>query len=210
LHKKIKSILKRQKKDYDKYAYFYGHPYQSLGILSIFGERPSEERFDSYGLADVVSKDDYVLDIGCNCGFMSVLTSYRTGARTYGIDINPYMIEIGQECASFLKIDNKVKLDAKRMQDFELSDDGEKFTVVYSFATHWTDDENYRVTIQEHLGKIHSLMAKGGTLVFETHCSDVGNPEFYKSMEEMRELFEWDGFMETDKGERELYYMKKR
>ena len=209
LHKRIHAILKRQKQEYSDYAYFYGHPYQALGILNVFGERPSEERFDLYGLADLVNKEDYVLDIGCNCGFMAILTSYRTGARAYGLDINPYMIEIGQECASFLNIDQKVTLEAKKIQDFALIEKDEKFSVVYSFATHWTDDENYRVSIEEHLLKIHSLMTVGGTLVFETHCSDVGNSDFYASMEKMREFFEWDEVRQTDKGERELYVMKR-
>ncbi len=207
LHGKIDRILKAQKKEYGHYAYFYGYPYQSLGILGIYGERPSEERYDAYKLSDLVNKDDHVLDIGCNCGFMSVLTSYRTGATTHGIDINPYMIDIGRECADFLGLSDKVVLEAKKFQEMEAGNAG-PFSVVYSFATHWTDDGNYRVALTDHLKKIHSLMKPGGLLVFESHCADVGDATFYETMEDIRSHFTWDGKQLSDKGERELYLMK--
>ena len=206
LHKKIHTILQRQKNEYEHYAYFGGYPYQSLGILGIYGERASEERFDYYGLKDVVKKNDTVLDIGCNCGFMSILTTYRTGAHCYGIDINPYMTDIGMECAKFLKIADKVVLEGKRFQDIDMS---RRFNVIYSFATHWTDDGNYRVGIEEHLLKIHALLDTDGTLVFETHCSDVGEKSFYETMNDMKKYFSWDGFKTTDNNMRELYVMKK-
>lgn len=207
LHRRIAGILRKQKHEYEHYSYFSGYPYQSLGILGVYGERASEERFDSYGLADIIGKNDYVLDIGCNCGFMAILTSYRTGARTHGIDINPYMTDIGTECAEFLKIGDKVDLEGKRFQDLS----GENiYSVVFSFATHWTDDGNYRVGLKEHLMKIHTLLQPQGTLVFETHCSDVGDASFYQTMEEMREHFSWEGFIKTDNALRELYVMKKK
>ncbi len=128
--------------------------------------------------------------------------------QTDPIDINPYMIEIGNKCAEFLNLDSKVLLEAVKVQGITPETIKEKYTVVFSFATHWTDDENYRVSIEDHLLKIYGLMATGGRLIFETHCSDVGNEDFYKAMEKMRTYFEWDGFRTTDKGERELYVMK--
>jgi SAM-dependent methyltransferase len=206
LHARINKILKRQRRDYPHYAYFSGYPYQSLGILGVYGERASEERFDSYHLANLVGRDDYVLDIGCNCGFMSILTSYRTGAKCHGIDINPYMTEIGMECAKFLKIADKVTLEGKRFQEI---DGAGIYTVVYSFATHWTDDGEYRVGLKDHLMKIHTLLKPGGVLVFESHCADVGQDTFYATMEDMRSAFVWDGMQKTDNGLRELYIMRK-
>lgn len=206
LHAKIDAILQRQRKEYTSYAYFYGLPYQSLGILDVFGERPTEERFDHYGLRDIITKDDVVLDIGCNCGFMGIITAYRTGCRVEGIDINPYMIEIGQACAYYLHLSDLVSLRAMPFQTY--TGDG-RFSVVFSFATHWTDDENYRVDLVDHLAKIHSLMTPGGTLVFESHAADVGVPEFYAALERARHLFSWDGIhRQVDNGTRELYIMK--
>lgn len=206
LHQRISEILKAQKEEYGHYAYFSGYPYQSLGILGIYGERASEERFDHYSLQDYINKDDYVLDIGCNCGFMSILTTYRTGARCHGVDINPYMTDIGMECAKFLKISDKIKLEGLKFQDIT---GNEIYTAVYSFATHWTDDGNYRVALKEHLEKIHMLLKPAGTLVFETHCADVGDETFYRTMNEAKTLFSWNGLKRTDNNMRELYIMKK-
>ena len=207
LHQKVNAVLARQRRDYASYMYFYGQPYQSLGILDIFGERPSEERFDIYGLKDIVTKEDTILDIGCNCGFMGIITAYRTGCRVEGIDINPYMIEIGQLCADYLRLSDRVSLKAQRFQEYSGAG---KFSVVFSFATHWTDDENYRVDLVEHLSKIHSFLQPGGTLVFESHAADVGVPEFYASLERVRHLFSWDGIhCNVDSDTRELYIMKR-
>ena len=206
LHRKINSILARQRQDYASYMYFYGQPYQALGILDVFGERPSEERFDLYGLRDVISKDDTILDIGCNCGFMGIITAYRTGCSVEGIDINPYMIEIGQLCAEYLHLSDSVSLKVQRFQDYAYT---KKFSVIFSFATHWTDDENYRVDLVEHLSKIHALLQPGGTLVFESHAADVGVPSFYASLERARHLFSWEGIhRRVDNNTRELYIMK--
>lgn len=208
LHKEIADILERQRKDYPHYSYFYGHPYQSLGILGIFGERPSDERFDSYGLAKHIGPDDVVLDIGCNCGFVSIVTAYRTGCRVVGVDINPYMIEIGRVVARYLKVDDRVELKAGKFQDMVPN---RKFSVVFSFATHWTDDRNYRVELLHHLKRISDFLCDRGLLVFESHAADVGSEEFYKSMEAARSMFDYDGRTAyVDNGTRELYLMRKR
>lgn len=207
LHSEINAILSRQKREYPHLSYFCGYPYQSLGILNVFGERASEERFDAYGLRDLIGKDDVVLDIGCNCGFVGIVAAYRTGCRVTGIDINPHMIEIGRRCASYLHLDRSVDLRAVRLQDFVPD---EPYSAVFSFATHWTDDGNYRVAIEEHLGRIHGMMRPGGVLVFETHCADVGVPGFYAALERVRHLFSWSGDpARTDKGTRELYIMRR-
>lgn len=205
LHAEIQAILQRQKKDYQHYAYFYGYPYQSFATLGIFGERATEERFDIYGLGEILGPDDTVLDIGCNCGFVALYAAYRTGCRAVGIDINPFMIEIGQRCAKYLELDTRVELVAARFQEYASA---EKFSAVFSFATHWTDDGNYRVSLPEHLRRIHTFLKPGGVLVFETHTVDVGNPEFYATLESVRDLYEWDGKGTTDNGYREVYRMR--
>lgn len=205
LHAEIQRILRRQKSDYQHYAYFYGYPYQSFATLGIFGERPTEERFDIYRLGELLGPQDTVLDIGCNCGFVALYAAYRTGCRATGIDINPFMIEIGQRCAQYLELDQRVQLIAARFQDYATP---EKFSAVFSFATHWTDDGNYRVSLPEHLRRIHAFLKPGGVLVFETHTVDVGNAEFYATLESVRDLYEWEGKVLTDNGYREVYRMR--
>ncbi|MHC5113736.1 MAG: class I SAM-dependent methyltransferase [Planctomycetota bacterium] len=206
LHAEITRVLEEQRTKYPHYSYFYGHPYQSLGILGVFGERATEERFDAYGLADFVGREDTVLDVGCNCGFMALYTAFRTGCRAHGIDINEYMIEIGRLCAEHLRIADRVNLEAVRIQDFE---PGQKYSVVFSFATHWTDDGNYRVAVERHLQTMHDLLADGGTLVFESHSADLDDPKFHEAMDGMRSRFEWEGSTFTDRHTRELFIMRK-
>jgi len=207
LHRKIQEILAAQRRDYSHLKYFYGQPYQGLALLGIFGERPTEERFDTYGLADLIGKDDTVLDIGCNCGFVGLIAAYRTGCRVVGVDINPHMVEIGRVCADYLRLSDRVRLEAARIQDYK-SD--QPVSAVFSFATHWTDDGNYRVTIDEHMQRIHGMLKPGGLLVFESHCADVVNPVFHEKMESIRSLFDHDGGRKIENGTRLVYIMRRK
>lgn len=205
LHKKIRHELDLQRREYESYSYFHGYPYQSLGILQVFGERGTEERFDAYDLAKLIRTTDHVLDIGCNCGFMAIYAAFRTGCSADGIDINPYMIRVGQHCADYLQMSDRVKLIAQSFLDYKPE---RLYSVVLSFATHWTDDKNYRVRLQDHFLRIHAMMEPGGLLIFESHSADVGNAEFYAALEEMRGHFSWDGCRSMARGTRELYLMR--
>jgi len=206
LHRKIRHELKLQSREYDSYSYFHGYPYQSLGILQVFGERGTEERFDAYNLAELIKSSDHVLDIGCNCGFLAIYSAFRTGCSADGVDINPYMIRVGQYCAHYLQMTDRVRLVAGSFLDYKPA---RLYTVVLSFATHWTDDGNYRVQLQDHLLRIHAMMDADGLLIFESHSADVDNPEFYAALEEMRPYFSWDGSRLMARGTRELYMMRR-
>lgn len=208
LLQKIDEISRRQKKEYNHYSYFYDYPYQGFSILGIFGERSSEERFDLYKLGDYLSKSDSVLDLGCNCGFVSIYTSFRTGCKVKGIDINPYAIEIGNECAKYLKIENKVSLEARKVQDLTTD---EKFNGVFSFATHWTDDKNYRVALVDHFKLIHNFLKKDGYLFFESHGADYGDEKFYETIDQIQQkLFTKVYSCDSDAGSRHYYIFQKK
>jgi len=206
LHKKIKAVLKDQVEKYGSYSYFYGHPYQSLGILGVYGERSTEERFECYELRDIIKHDDRLLDIGCNCGFMAVYTAFRTGCRAHGIDINPYMTRIGELCADYLRLSDRVNLEAINIHDFKPD---ELYTVVFSFATHWTDDENYRVPLREHFERLAGYLDNGGLLVFESHANDVGDEEFYATIDSIGDIFSLQSKKDTDQATRHLYLFRK-
>lgn len=207
LHHRVEEVLRRQREAYGSYYYFYGYPYQALGILGIYGERGTEERFEAYGLGELVGRDDSVLDIGCNCGFMALYTSFRTGCRAEGLDINPYMIEIGMLSTAYLRLSHLVKLHATRIQEFSATS---PYSVVLSFATHWTDDENYRVPVREHFERCAGYLEQGGLLIFETHAADVGNPDFYTAIDGINDLFALQEKRDTDFGTRHLYLFRKR
>jgi SAM-dependent methyltransferase len=205
LQERVGAVLERYRQDASAYKYFYGQPYQGLGIAGVFGDRMSDYRFDDYELRKFIREGDRLLDIGCNCGFIAVIASYRTGCHSTGIDINPYMVEIGKLAAEHLRISHLVDLKAGRLQDFA---PGPSFDVVLSFATHWTDDNNYRVSIDDHMSRMAGYLRPGGKLVFETHCNDVGNAEFYAALESVKDRFAFDGlYKRTDNGRRELYVM---
>lgn len=205
--RRIEEVLSRYRNDDASFKYFHGSPYQGLGILGIFGDRVCDYRFDDYELGKFIKSGDKVLDIGCNCGFLTILASYRTGCEGHGIDINPYMIEIGQIAAEHLRLSGRVHLRATRIEDYQPT---ALFDVVMSFATHWTDDKNYRVTIRAHMERMAALLKPNGTLIFETHCNDLNSPEFRTAMSELGDLFAFDGlYKKTDSDTRELYIMKR-
>ena len=206
LHRKIDTVLREQRREYGDYYYFYGQPYQALGILGVYGERSTEERFEAYGLNDLIKREDHVLDIGCNCGFVALYTAFRTGCRADGVDINPYMIQIGDLCAEYLRISDRVNLSALRIQDFTPQ---VQYTVLLSFATHWTDDENYRVPLREHFERCATYLQPGGLLVFETHAADVGNADFYDAIATFSDLFSVESKRDTDRGTRHLYLFRR-
>lgn len=207
LHRNINVQIEKQRKEYKSYRYFLGYPYQSLAILGIYGDRSTEDRFESYGLINLVDKEDCILDIGCNCGFMGIYTAFRTGCKVDGIDINPYMIKIGELCAKYLGLERHVNLKSGLFQDFDAE---KKYSVVFSFATHWTDDENYRIGLEKHLMKIYELLKPEGKLIFESHSADVGNNEFYETMEKVKTYYEWSNKLVLENGTRELYVMVRK
>lgn len=206
LHRRIDQVLQKQRAEYGDYYYFYGQPYQALGVLGVYGERSTEERFEAYGLRDLIRPEDRVLDIGCNCGFVALYTSFRTGCSADGVDINPYMIQIGNLCADYLRISDRVKLSAVRIQDFAAQG---QYSVLFSFATHWTDDENYRVPLREHFERCAAFLQPGGLLVFETHAADVGNMAFYEAIATFSDLFSIESKRDTDRGTRHLYLFRR-
>ena len=206
LHRKVALELKAQRRTYSRYAYFWGYPYQALGILGIFGERGTEERFEAYGLRELIGPQDLILDIGCNCGFLALYTAFRTGCTVEGIDINPHMIKIGHYCASYLGIQEQVRLQVGEFQDFRPS---QRYTMVFSLATHWTDDGGYRVSLRDHLIRIHDLLDDGGLLVFESHSVDVGNAEFYETLEGMKPQFNQLSKKALGRESREVFIFKK-
>jgi len=206
LHKKIQSELRQQKKEYPHFIYEQGFPYQALHTLGIFGVRSTETRFEDYELAKYINADDRILDIGCNCGFMLIYTSFRTGCCGKGIDINPYMINIGKYVAEFLGLSEKISLKSERYQDFIPE---EKYTVVFSFAAHWTDDEQLRPDFIQYMESLYNLLTEEGILVFESHSSDVNNPEFYRNMDNLKRYFSWSGSKLLYNNQRELFIMHK-
>ena len=118
LHQKLSLILEEQSKNWKDFTYAKKDGfYQSLQEIKIQGARSTEKRFESYEIDELLSKNISVLDIGCNCAFFSIFITKFLKDVT-GIDINPYMIKIGNATKDFLNIDN-LELISSSFENFQ-------------------------------------------------------------------------------------------
>jgi SAM-dependent methyltransferase len=60
-----------------------------------------------------VTRDDYVMDLGCGDGRMLVTAASRYGARGFGVDINPVRISEANENAKKAGVTDKVRFEIK-------------------------------------------------------------------------------------------------
>jgi SAM-dependent methyltransferase len=206
LHKKIDIELRRQKKEYKSLRYAYGYPYQGLATLGVIGARSTEDRWDAYGLQAYVTSQDTILDVGANCGFMSLYSVFRTGCRADCIDINPYMLNIGRHCADLLRLDGHMGFIEGDFNDMEIEC---KYSLVFSFAAHQTEDGQHCPTLRNYFERVHKLLRAGGHLVFETHGYDADNAEFQQSIMSIGDMFALEEKRSLFHGKRELYYFGK-
>ena len=206
LHKDIRKILKKQRREYKNYIYEYGIPYQRFDKLQILGARPTETRFEEYGLRELIKKNTSVLDIGCNCGFLTAYISYMTGCEITGIDINPYLVEVGALTAKYMNLDNRVLFNSLDLKEFKTD---KKFNTVLSFASYWTDDGLLRMKIEDHIMLIHKLLKPNGYLVLESHANDTGDPEFRKKIESLSDYYKLRENKLLEYETRELFVLQK-
>jgi len=206
LNQKIQIELKLQKKEYPNLRYSFGYPYQGLNTLGVFGARSTEDRWHLYGLSEYLNASDKILDIGCNCGFMSIYSSYRTGCKAECIDINNHMLNIGRYCAEMMRIDDKILFINSDFTNFK---NEKQYQVVFSFAAHHTEDKQHQPDLRVYFEKIYRLLSDSGLLVFESHGYDLNDPNFQENIENMRDLFDVVSHKYIFEGQRELFYFRK-
>lgn len=71
-------------------------------------------------LADV-KKDDVVYDLGCGDGRIVIAAARKAGARAYGFDIDPAMVEEARENVSKAGLDHLVTIVEKDIFELDLS-----------------------------------------------------------------------------------------
>jgi len=206
LHKKIDQELKRQRKEYKCLRYSFGYPYQALNTLGVFGARSTEDRWATYDLSKYITTEQTILDIGCNCGFMSLYAVYRTGCKADAIDINPFMLNIGRHCAEMLRVDDHIRFICS---DFAMYQEERQYGVVFSFAAHHTEDKRHRPDLPAYFERIHRLLLPGGLLIFESHGYDANNPEFQQRIRSMGDLFDIQEHRLLFGGNRDLFYFRR-
>lgn len=206
MHSRINEQLRLQSAEYPKYKYFFGQPYQAMETLAIFGGRNTEDRYREYGLENIVLPGHCLLDIGGSCGFMSVYTSLMRGCEADCVEHNPHMAEIGKAVVEYLGMEGRVNMINADVNEWKPS---RMYDVIFSFATHYTDDEGHRPDMNDYIRRLHSYLKEGGTLVFEGHCYDYDNMEFYAKLEKSRDIFSWSGSKRFPRGKRELFVMRR-
>ncbi|MBI4665273.1 MAG: class I SAM-dependent methyltransferase [Nitrospinae bacterium] len=204
--KDVENQVRLQNEEYGKYKYFFGQPYQAFATLGIFGARDTETRYREYGLGGMVSPHHRVLDIGASCGFMSIYTALMNGCRADCVEHNPYMVKIGEIVAGYLGLTGKMRFFATDVTGWEPDC---RYDVVFSFASHHTDDGGHSPVLRDYMKRLWSLLVPGGALVFEGHCADYGNGVFYRDLEENRDLFSWSGSRRFPQSNRELFIMRR-
>tara|TARA_B100001013_G_scaffold334821_1_gene252780 strand:- start:402 stop:1058 length:657 start_codon:yes stop_codon:yes gene_type:complete len=185
LHLKLKAHLKNQNEKWEHFIYSKQDGfYQGLDKINIKGSRSTEKRFNEYNIGSLFSKNKNVLDIGSNCGFVSLHTSEFVKSVT-GVEINPFLVKISNDTKEFLNIQN-VKFVCSTFEEYNTE---EKFDIVYSFANDSTIDDNTTFNFEEYVQKILFLLSSGGLLIFESQALDVLVPNKFQLKLEILEKY---------------------
>ena len=185
LHLKLKAHLKNQNEKWEHFIYSKQDGfYQGLDKINIKGSRSTEKRFNEYNIGSLFSKNKNVLDIGSNCGFVSLYTSEFVKSVT-GVEINPFLVKISNDTKEFLNIQN-VKFVCSTFEEYNTE---EKFDIVYSFANDSTIDDNTTFNFEEYIQKILFLLSSGGLLIFESQALDVLVPNKFQLKLEILEKY---------------------
>ena len=185
LHSVLKNHLKEQSEKWPHFIYSKKQGfYQGFDKIGIIGSRSTEKRFNEYNIGSLFSKNKNVLDIGSNCGFVSLYTSEFVKSVT-GVEINPFLVKISNDTKEFLNIQN-VKFVCSTFEEYNTE---EKFDIVYSFANDSTIDNNTTFNFEEYIQKILFLLSLGGLLIFESQALDVLVPSKFQSKLEILEKY---------------------
>lgn len=136
--------------------------YQSFPRLNIRGDRDIEERIKVYMLFDYINKNDNVLVIGSNEGFLDIELSYKCKYIT-SVEINDINNKIHKRVLDYLSIDNN-DVHTSSFQDFTTDDN---FSFIICTAVHryiLTD-----MSIEDYVEKIDRLLKQDGIFLFESH-----------------------------------------
>lgn len=172
LHKKLQKHLEDQSRYWKSFVYAQDKGfYQGYEEIGIDGWRPTEKRFERYNIMKYLQKNKLVLDIGSNCGFLSLYVSKYVD-HVAGVEINPYLVNIANDTKQYLKIENAM-FHCSSFEDFKTI---EKFDIIFSLANDSTIDGNTKFNFIEYIKKILSLLKNNGFLMFENQAQDQMEP----------------------------------
>lgn len=184
LHKDLENILEEYHKEWPYHDYGEGYFYQGYPPLLIRGLRDTEFRFRLYNLDSILNSDMSLLDIGCNTGFLSLMTAKRC-AHVDAFDNNPFLIRIAERCRAFEGFRN-VAFSCCSFDEFKTDS---KYDVVLSLANHYTFDGNMRPRFRDYMEKIRKMMKDGGQLIFESHPGEHKEPFLRQNLHSLNDIF---------------------
>ena len=186
LHKKLWKHIEDQTNNWKSFVYAKEKGfYQGFEEIKINGWRPSEKRLERYNIGKYLTKAKSALDIGCNCGFFTIVVS-RYVKDIDGVEINPYMVAIADDTKEFLKIQNASFVTSS----FEKYQTDKKYDVIFSLANDETIDGNTKFTFKEYMEKIDQLLTREGIVIFETVSPDTYQPKLFQpKLEFIKKLF---------------------
>jgi SAM-dependent methyltransferase len=212
IHKQIKRVL-----EYDQLALngkSVAHStnrdfelfYQSLPMLGIKGERPTDVRIREYGLLQIVKQDSYVLDIGCNLGFIDLEISKFVRGVT-GVEFNPEACELSKKTAEMLGIRNTT-FESGDFKDW-IKYSHRKYDFIMAFEIH----EWLGMPPGEFAETIDRLTTNYGGIILESHSLSSNEKKFNCFIEALHKQgfkTEREGIInDTGDCERRWVYMEK-
>ncbi|WP_340153098.1 class I SAM-dependent methyltransferase [uncultured Marivirga sp.] len=164
LHEQLDELKVAQLQSWNSFVYCEGYYYQGYKRIGIHGIKPTEPRMENYDIANYLSKDKTVLDIGSNAGWLACyLAEYSKEVE--GIELNPYLVKMGEATAKFLNISNVNFIEG----DFTKFEFENKYDIVFSLSNHFTIDGNLNIGFESYISKIFNVLNNGGILFFESH-----------------------------------------
>lgn len=163
LHERIFSILHLQRSHWPG-NYCGGYLYQGWEDLGLSGIKPTNARLAGYGIADLLSANDLVLDLGANSGFLA-LSIGKQVRQVDAIELNPFLVEIGRTAAAHTGVSNVRFVVA----DIESWQPEYQYDAAFSLANHSTIDGRMSMDFEAYIIKLYQMIKPGGWLFFESH-----------------------------------------
>lgn len=146
-----------------------GRFYQSLPLLDIEGDRPSDIRIDTYKLEQLLEGKN-VIDVGCNTGFLDMTLS-AVVSSICGIEYNQSLVDIANVVLGYFRKQDQLDNVTVQQADFLEFQATQKYDVVLFFAVHgWLD-----CSAKEGVERICDLLMDDGMVVFESQDLEKGD-----------------------------------
>ena len=136
--------------------------YQSFEQIGLTGTRPTLYRIEKYRMKKFLRKEQDILDIGCNTGFLDMEIASMVKTVT-GVEYDQSLVEVANCVKEYVAAENCTFLNRDFHDWYQKND--RTYNVIFSFAIHhWLNLEP-----EEYAQRIDKLLSAGGYVCFESH-----------------------------------------